>query len=365
MQFDQNSTFQILLQECTLRLNSQDDYGTGFFVAPGFVLTCKHVIGKSHRGSFIKANWNGKEVAAKVVSFLENYDIALLSVDLVNHPCVLLDKQEVEIGQRLYTYGYPDKERDGASASPKSEGLSDKGRLLTLSGSNIRSGFSGSPILNIKTQKICGMTAKDRQRQILGTGVTEPIGGQAIPADIIISSWHELISNTCEIDFIFNSKLIGVLGIFADCIALEQNFVNPWTINATMLLPTQSLNHIILKWARNVHFSFLWLDMNTIEETLRNITTEANLKPEELYNYFSIPSSDMRFNIVSEFAKENYIARAPFEHCVYQFLFLCTNNCMFIDMIDAENVRKKFIEFAKYFIIRKICKLYVNENQRI
>jgi hypothetical protein len=365
MQSDQNSSFQTLLQESTLRLNSQDDYGTGFFVAPGFVLTCKHVIGKSHRGSCIKANWNGQEVEAKVVGFLETYDIALLSVNLVNHPCVFLDKKEVEIGQRLYTYGYPEKGRDGDSTSPKYEGLSDKGRLLTLSGGNIRPGFSGSPVLNVQTQKVCAMTAKDRHRgivEIQNKIVTAPIGGQAIPADIILSSWHELINNTWAVEFIFSMKLIGILGRFADSITLKENFVNPWTMNTSSPRTTQYLNQIILKWAKKLHFSFLSVEINNIEGVISNIYAKINIQEQDLHNCFSVSQGDMRWKIVSQFANQNYKAVAPFDHCVYMFLFLCTNNYIFVDMIGAELIRKKFIDFAKNSVKIKLSNIYANQK---
>ncbi|MEG4443004.1 serine protease [Microcoleus sp. AT9_B5] len=366
MQLPQNRSFQRLLQESTLRLNSQYDYGTGFFVAPGFVLTCKHVIGKSDIGSCIKANWSDRELTAKVVSFLENDDIALLSVDLVNHPCVFLDKQEVEIGQRLYTYGYPHKERDGDSRSPESEGLSNKYRLLTLKGANIQSGFSGSPIVNIKTEKVCAMTTTDRKLPIPGTDVKEILGGQAIPAEIIISFWSKLIGNTISVEIILSMRTLGVLGIFADCIKQEENFFYPWSIHTNNPLPTQDLRQVILKWARKVHFSFLGgLDMKTVELALSNIHERANLDYQELYNYFSIPRSDLRLQIVSKFAEANYKARAPFEHCVYQFLFICTNKHIFIDMINTETIQKKFIEYAKKFIIAELSSIYVNEKQLI
>jgi len=364
MQSGQNSSFQMLLQESTLRLTILNNYGTGFFVAPGFVLTCKHVLGEvsNIENCIIKANWNGKEVAAKVVSFLENDDIALLSIDLVNHPCVFLDKQEVEIGQILYTYGYPEKKRDGDSASPTSEGLSDRGRLLTLKGSNIRPGFSGSPLLNLTTKKVCAMTAKERKAFIPGTDVREPIGGQAIPADIIISSWAKLISNTSSIEVILSSKSIGILGVFADCIDREENFFNPWSINKSSLIPTQDLKQLILKWAKNIHFTFLSLEMNNIETVIGNIYAKANLQEQDLHNYFSIDQSDMRWKIVSQFANQNYKALAPFDHCVYMFLFLCTNDDIFVNMIGAELIRKNFIKFAKNSVNTKLSNIYVNQK---
>ncbi len=361
MESGQNKSFQKLLQESTLRLTALNNYGTGFFVAPGFVLTCKHVIGElsNIENCIIKANWNGKEVAVKVVSFLENDDVALLSIDLVNHPCIVLDKQEVEIGQILYTYGYPEKERDGNSASPTSEGLSDRGRLLTLNGSNLRPGFSGSPLLNLTTKKVCAMTAKERKGIIPGTDVREPIGGQAIPADIIISSWPKLINNTL-VEVIFSMKSIGILGVFADCIKRKENFVNPWTIHKRSLVPTEDLKQIILKWARNVHSSFLALDVNTIELVIGNIDAQTKLQYEELCDYFSTPRNDIRLKIVIKFAEENYKAVAPFEHCVYQFLFICTNNRIFINMINAENIRKNFIEFANNQIMTKLSNIYMD-----
>ncbi|MBO1346879.1 MAG: trypsin-like peptidase domain-containing protein [Hormoscilla sp. GUM202] len=36
-----------LLQQCTLRLSVAGDRGTGFFVAPGWILTCAHTVKKA------------------------------------------------------------------------------------------------------------------------------------------------------------------------------------------------------------------------------------------------------------------------------------------------------------------------------
>ncbi|NJK65493.1 MAG: hypothetical protein HC941_02195 [Microcoleus sp. SU_5_3] len=218
--------------------------------------------------------------------------------------------------------------------------------------------------MNIKTKKVCAMTTIARKIRIPSTDVKELIGGQAIPADIIISSWAGLIGNTCSVEVILSMKSIGALGIFADYINREQNFVNPWNINTSSLLPTQDLKQIILKWARNIHSSFLGgLNMNTIELVINNIHTQANLQYQELYDYFSIPRNDMRVQIVSKFAEENYKAVAPFEHCVYQFLFISTNNRIFINMINAESIRKNFIAFASDQIITKLLNLYMNTKK--
>ena len=101
-----------LLKQCTVRLAVPDtSLGTGFFVAPGLVLTCAHVV-KTAREKSLQVEaylWDGtpigfasiqvfllqKIVVASPVKPMEYLypDIALLQVGHKEHPCVYLDTQ--------------------------------------------------------------------------------------------------------------------------------------------------------------------------------------------------------------------------------------------------------------------------------
>ena len=105
-----------LLHACTVKVISADGkhLGTGFFAAPGMVITCAHVI--EHNGNRpIALRWKKSVVSAKKATTLQYTvidqeqvewpDLALLETDFKDHPCVLL-LPDAEIGHDLYTFGY-------------------------------------------------------------------------------------------------------------------------------------------------------------------------------------------------------------------------------------------------------------------
>lgn len=62
------SQLEDLLQQCTVKLSLSDrvGWGTGFFVAPGWILTCAHVIQAAH-GQPIQVRWQNQENWAEAV----------------------------------------------------------------------------------------------------------------------------------------------------------------------------------------------------------------------------------------------------------------------------------------------------------
>src|ERR1051326_3061952 len=90
------------LYHCVVNISAGDAQGTGFFVVPGCILTCAHVVVDA---SSITVAWNGSKYAAQVIETrdVDFPDIALLKVDIPNHPCVLL-AGGAEPFNRLYTY---------------------------------------------------------------------------------------------------------------------------------------------------------------------------------------------------------------------------------------------------------------------
>ena len=178
-----------LFRDCIVRLQTPSDRGTGFFVAPGMILTCHHVVGETEVGE-IEVRWQDSSYITLKVEAIEQLDLALVWVEIAEHPCVYLDR-EAQPGDKLYSYGYPDQDRDGASITVECEGPADNGQLLTIKDENVRPGFSGAPLLNQQTLKVCGMIQRERK-----VGVTSKIlrglGGQAIPTGVILAQWQEL-----------------------------------------------------------------------------------------------------------------------------------------------------------------------------
>ncbi|NES19948.1 MAG: hypothetical protein F6K41_13685, partial [Symploca sp. SIO3E6] len=180
-----------LFRDCIVRLRTPSDRGTGFFVAPGMLLTCYHVIRDTEPGE-IEVNWRDIGYRSWKIDTIDQLDLALVWVDIAEHPCVYLDR-EAQPGDKLYSYGYPDQDRDGASITLECEGPGDKGQLLTIKDENVRPGFSGAPLLNQRTLKVCGMIQRERQIKVnANPKILRALGGQAVPTGIILAQWPEL-----------------------------------------------------------------------------------------------------------------------------------------------------------------------------
>ena len=180
-----------LFRDCTVRLETnQEQRGTGFFVSPGQILTCAHVVSKTDVQR-IQIRWQNITLNPIKVETSKNIDLAILQVNFKEHPCVYFDTKAIP-GDAFYSYGYPDalEKRNGASIRVEYEGTADDENLLTLKGENIRPGFSGAPVLNQRTLKVCGLIKSERS---LNAGkVIRPLGGYALPLNKVLEYYPTL-----------------------------------------------------------------------------------------------------------------------------------------------------------------------------
>lgn len=183
------------LQQCTVRLNLGESQGTGFFVAPGLILTCAHVVEYAESNA-IDVFWkaNNQTYQAKIKTLLEYpLDVALLQLDgdIPQHSCVSFDEREPKINQELYIFGYPKGEginySEGDSATFKYEGESFKKTVLLykLKEGQLIDGFSGSPLLNLGTEKVCGMVNISRD-------TSSDLGGRAVSLKVILEEFPDI-----------------------------------------------------------------------------------------------------------------------------------------------------------------------------
>ncbi len=194
------------LKRCTVQLLVPGkSLGTGFFVAPGFILTCAHVVqtAREHNLPVEVYTWDGQSLGLGSIDkyivekiplkdtlpgqkFQYLYpDLALLRVKQTDHPCVYLDAQ-VSNDDQLYIYGYPDNFPGGDEAGFAFEGESriDQQRfLLKFREGEARPGFSGAPLLNLNTGGVCGVVQTTRGSDI---------GGRAIPTSIVFQELQGL-----------------------------------------------------------------------------------------------------------------------------------------------------------------------------
>ncbi len=177
-----------LLRRCTLRvaISGKAGHGTGFFIAPGLILTCAHVV-KDYLLGGIEVFWNGQSYSAQLTKYNDLADLALLSTDLKEHPCVWLNEGATPFDS-LYSYGYPDDYPTGDSATFTLEGRAgDEGGQLKFKSGQVRPGMSGAPLLNTRTGGVCGVVRLTRDR-------TSDLGGRAIPTAILLRTFPELVT---------------------------------------------------------------------------------------------------------------------------------------------------------------------------
>ena len=179
-----------LLQHCTVKLSipGQMGWGTGFFVAPGLILTCAHVVQRSPKQ--VQVCWQNQTLDAVVErSIPDSYDLALLRLTPtadVHPPCVWLD-EEVRSRDPLYLFGYPDEgDRQGEPRTFNCDGTTGSAIASILFNlGQVRPGMSGSPLLNQRTGKVCGMVKFTRDR-------SSDLGGGAIPTRVILEQFPQL-----------------------------------------------------------------------------------------------------------------------------------------------------------------------------
>ena len=202
-----------LLQQCTVKLSipGQLGWGTGFFVAPGLILTCAHVVKALVAPNRVRVRWQQQVdfAEAELVHRVPDLDLALLQFTLGNAdlPCVYLD-EGVQAGQDLYFFGYPDEDFEhGCPVTGSCEGFTgDVSPLIKFKQAQVRPGMSGAALLNRQTQKVCGMVKFTRNR-------SSDLGGGAIPTHVILAQFPELLELQQEFhrrDWRWNNLIINL-----------------------------------------------------------------------------------------------------------------------------------------------------------
>lgn len=160
------------LPACCVRIDvGASPAGTGFFVAPGVVVTCNHVV-ELERVSSGEADSQISVVSADgtVYEVLDDRersptdedDLAVLRVAPTDeHPCALLDTG-LWARDELHTYGYPANYPRGAPTTLGAEGWMERDRWLKIKDGQIQPGMSGSPVLNLRTGAVCGVLKRTR-----------------------------------------------------------------------------------------------------------------------------------------------------------------------------------------------------------
>ncbi|MFG1807820.1 trypsin-like peptidase domain-containing protein [Streptomyces sp. NPDC049040] len=183
-----------LLARCRVAVTGASQ-GAGFFVAPGYVVTCAHVAG-AEPGGQVRVGWDAAEHAGVVlaaspaprgVKELWPYpDLAVVHVPDAPavHPCVWLDDLTPRRGAPLTAAGfsavYEPRDFSGRIAAFTRGGtlLFQDGPMIELVDGEVNSGLSGGPVLNDRSGGVCAVTKASRQ-----TGTD--LGGLATPVSAL------------------------------------------------------------------------------------------------------------------------------------------------------------------------------------
>jgi hypothetical protein len=198
-----------LLRASTVRVLGGPMPGAGFFVAPGQVLTCSHVIGDSET---LTVSWDqdgqppvevpvvgrarrladwGHAIPALAAGYP---DIAVLDVaPLTGHPCVAVDAQRPQQEDQFQAYGYP---REGGAIRLTPARLAYRGLhgtaptvYLDLASDTVKPGMSGAAVLNLRTGRVCGVIVASKHPGQPDGALTVPwsaVSGEL--ADVVAAS---------------------------------------------------------------------------------------------------------------------------------------------------------------------------------
>jgi hypothetical protein len=187
-----NWMLQRLIEYCTSLIALQSGVtGTGFFVAPGLILTCSHVVKDAYQDKSlnITVKWQQREFSAQISEYSDPLypDLALLQISETNHPCVYLHRlfPNLETGRRLYSYGYSDLGGDSAHFEYEGPSSERDQSFLKLGHAQVRPGMSGAPLVD-EFGRVCGVLKRSRD-------IDTDLGARAVPSWVILNQFPHVL----------------------------------------------------------------------------------------------------------------------------------------------------------------------------
>ena len=139
--------------------------GTGFFIDnQGTFITNYHVVKDCER-IIIKTMDGNVRDAVRFVSFNKEQDIAIVKADIESVPVELGDSSGIQVGEKVYSLGYPAVTVMGTEQPVFTEGIISKssqivnGRDYIQTTVPVTNGNSGGPLVNSKGQVVGVITA--------------------------------------------------------------------------------------------------------------------------------------------------------------------------------------------------------------
>jgi vWA-MoxR associated protein C-terminal domain/Trypsin-like peptidase domain/vWA-MoxR associated protein middle region 0 len=164
-----------MLRDCLVQIDNTDraPAGSGFFVAPDYLLTCSHVLRRSAgdpvSGQWREAPWSGTVAYASSpppdgegdeTTIWPEPDLAVIRLnDSFSHPCARLCSDEPEEGSQMVAVGrrLPFGNVPGDFSSATMEYTGTFLYLMRLRNEKFGPGMSGGPVLDLSSGGVCGV----------------------------------------------------------------------------------------------------------------------------------------------------------------------------------------------------------------
>ncbi|HWU00188.1 MAG TPA: serine protease [Terriglobales bacterium] len=194
--------------DCTVRilkLSGAARHGTGFFVAPGLVLTCAHVVKPDPReeASDFELSIGGATWTVKPVHWNDNSlpDLALFRIPVADHPCLTLSTA-LEVGDPVSVDGWIARGGqirrepvlgvyEGEASIRLLDPAPQEYALIKFKDAQIVSGMSGAALFSRRTQCACGLVIRTRNEAMAA-------GGYAVPLRTIYQAYPEIAQAQAE-----------------------------------------------------------------------------------------------------------------------------------------------------------------------
>lgn len=186
-----------LLRECVVQVIDDGFRGSGFFVAPGLVISCAHVVDGA--SGPLRVVWQGRELPVGAVRMFPEQrgagthyplpDMVLLRVtESAGQGSVWLGQSSPAIGAELIGVGFSSDSPAGAVATDSilvtTVGPAGDG-FLKIKNDRVPAGMSGSPLLDRVSGRVCGMLKASRDYHCSE-------GGWIVPIEVIVSYLPEV-----------------------------------------------------------------------------------------------------------------------------------------------------------------------------
>jgi tetratricopeptide (TPR) repeat protein len=265
------------LRSCCLKVLGKSP-GCGFFIAPRLVVTCSHVVGRDVEiGAGVKLEqWEQGTIkpldGAIVLANFPEDDIAFIQTVESNSTFAPLS-HDVRMGHDLTAFGFPDGGNrqvldqfsavyEGQTSSIDLQGQA-RAEVKFKSG-QVQPGFSGGPLLNLKTCRVMGVVVATRDR-------LSDLGGWAIEISVVARLLRE-----CQ------QELPSLDSSWTDAEARQQGGLSPGMIQLTPEQLRQLVQHPDLERVEQLSQS-LGKNQNAIRLALRSLgESEQQISDEKL-----------------------------------------------------------------------------------